>query len=114
MGYQPFEEKMKFNKNQSIGRDFKLFTTSITTGELNIVADREVETRQISISTVNVPVSQIKEIRIGGESDAFRSLQMLPGVLTSSLISNGFNIRCGSPDQIWGYNITVENIFFLF
>lgn len=99
MGFKSFEEKMRFTKNQSIRKDFKLESASVKTNEVNVVADRDVEKRQISISTVNVPVSQIKEIRIGGESDVFRSLQMLPGVLTSSQISSGLYIRGGSPDQ---------------
>ncbi len=99
VGFDAFEEKIKFTKNNAVRKDFSLSSKSITTGEVNVIAARTEDTRQISISTVNVPISQIKEIRIGGESDVFRSLQMLPGVLTSSQISSGLYIRGGSPDQ---------------
>jgi hypothetical protein len=48
---------------------------------------------------VNIPIEQLSQLRIGGEADIFRALQMLPGVLTSSQISSGLFIRGGSPDQ---------------
>lgn len=67
--------------------------------EVNVTAAREADRRQISISKVNVPMEQIATMRIGGEADIFRALQMLPGVLTSSQISSGLFIRGGSPDQ---------------
>jgi hypothetical protein len=38
-------------------------------------------------------------MRVGGESDVFRTLQYLPGVLTSSQLSSGLFVRGGSPDQ---------------
>lgn len=67
--------------------------------QVTVQADRENEKRQISISRVDIPVKQLAQIRVGGEADLFRALQMLPGVLTSSQISSGLYIRGGSPDQ---------------
>lgn len=67
--------------------------------EVTVTADREEDKRQISISRVNIPIEQLSQLRIGGEADVFRALQMLPGVLTSSQISSGLFIRGGSPDQ---------------
>lgn len=99
IGYETVEREIKLNKTQILRDDFRLKPVSLKTDEISITAEREVETRQITISRVNVPVSQIKEIRIGGESDVFRSLQYLPGVLTSSQLSSGLFIRGGSPDQ---------------
>jgi hypothetical protein len=67
--------------------------------EITVRADRDEDKRQISISRVNIPIEQLSQLRIGGEADVFRALQMLPGVLTSSQISSGLFIRGGSPDQ---------------
>ncbi len=99
IGYEPFEREIKLERMQILREDFKLKPVSVRVEEIAIIAEKEVETRQITISKINVPVSQIKEIRIGGESDVFRSLQYLPGVLTSSQLSSGLFIRGGSPDQ---------------
>jgi len=70
-----------------------------TVNQVTVVGERDSEKRQIDVSRVNVPVEQLKQLRIGGEADVFRSLQYLPGVLTSSQISSGLYIRGGSPDQ---------------
>ncbi len=70
-----------------------------TTGTVTVKGERDSERSQIDVSRVNVPVEQLKQLRIGGEADVFRSLQYMPGILTSSQISSGLYIRGGSPDQ---------------
>ena len=71
----------------------------ISTDEVNVTASMQKDKEEISVSKIDIPIAQIKKIRIGGESDVFRSLQYLPGVLTSSQISSGLYVRGGSPDQ---------------
>jgi hypothetical protein len=99
IGYNDYEEKIKISKGEKIRKDIVLAPLDIKTKDVTVTADKEVEKREISISRVNIPIQQIKEIRIGGEPDLFRALQMLPGVLTSSQISSGLYVRGGSPDQ---------------
>ena len=99
LGYTKFLKKIKLAPNQNLRLDVELLPEDIKTSEVEIFADREVLEREITISTVNIPINQIKDIRIGGESDVFRTLQFLPGVLTSSQISSGLFVRGGSPDQ---------------
>ncbi|MEY2718706.1 MAG: hypothetical protein RLZZ273_72, partial [Bacteroidota bacterium] len=99
VGYQTRELPLTFQS----GKPQKLrvqLQEAITKGDAVVVtAEREEDKRQISISRVNIPMEQLSQIRIGGEADVFRALQMLPGVLTSSQISSGLFIRGGSPDQ---------------
>ena len=99
IGYEKYVESITLTKSQSLRRDFKIKPLTATTKEVSVEADKDVEKREISISKIDIPVKQLKEIRIGGESDIFRSLQFLPGVLTSSQISSGLFVRGGSPDQ---------------
>jgi outer membrane cobalamin receptor len=99
VGYKKIEKKLKFKKYETIRETFTLKNDAVLSKEVTVEADKEVEKRQISISKIDVPVSQIKEVRVGGESDLFRAIQMLPGVLTSSQISSGLYVRGGSPDQ---------------
>jgi hypothetical protein len=99
VGYKPITEEISISKNQTLRKEYSLKPMAVLTDEVTVISDKEVENRQISISKVNVPIAQIKQIRVGGESDVFRSLQYLPGVLTSSQISSGLYIRGGSPDQ---------------
>ncbi len=99
IGYIKKSDTLEFKKGSSLRKDFELASSSVMTGEVYVEANRDNEKREITISKVNIPVQQLKEIRIGGEADVFRSLQYLPGVLTSSQISSGLYIRGGSPDQ---------------
>ena len=99
VGYKKVEKDITLGKGESERLDLEIASASVSTDAVTVEADREVEKRQITISKINVPVAQIKNIRVGGESDVFRSLQFLPGILTSSQISSGLFVRGGSPDQ---------------
>lgn len=99
LGYNKLKKKIKFKKGIAIRETFKMVSAGVETDEVEVEANREVEKREISISKINIPIQQIKKIRVGGESDVFRSLQFLPGILTSSQLSSGLYVRGGSPDQ---------------
>ncbi len=99
VGYEKLEYDVTLKKGQSFQKEIFLKSAIVSTNSITVTAEREVEKRQITVSKVNVPIQQIKEIRIGGESDVFRTLQLLPGILTSSQISSGLYVRGGSPDQ---------------
>lgn len=99
VGYDKLETKISLGANDHVRRKFSLKLAGVETEEISVVADRQKEKRQITISKVNIPIKKLEEIRVGGETDVFRSLQYLPGVLTSSQISSGLFVRGGSPDQ---------------
>jgi len=99
IGYLRKEIPIKVVEGGSQKLRVEMVQASIDAQEVAVIADREEDKRQINISQVNIPMQQIQSMRIGGESDIFRALQMLPGVLTSSQISSGLYIRGGSPDQ---------------
>ena len=99
IGYTPKEIEVELTADESRRISVELNENSVSSNEVVVTADRNQETREIEISRVDIPVEQLKEIRIGGEPDVFRALQYLPGVLSSSQISSGLFIRGGSPDQ---------------
>jgi hypothetical protein len=99
MGYKQSLQKITLKTGADLRINIELEEAAVQTEGVQVVADREAEHREISISRVNVPINQIKEIRVGGESDIFRTIQFLPGVLTSSQVSSGLYVRGGSPDQ---------------
>lgn len=99
VGYTRRELSVDISSGGAVQIRIELQSTSITKDVVTVEAERENEQRNISVSRVSIPMQQISQMRIGGEADIFRSLQMLPGVLTSSQISSGLYIRGGSPDQ---------------
>jgi hypothetical protein len=99
LGYTRKEMTLEFAAGESKKITVELEKKISKGQEVTVEASREAERRQINISQVSVPMQQVKQLRIGGEADVFRTLQFLPGVLTSSQISSGLFIRGGSPDQ---------------
>ena len=99
VGYTRREYPITLVSGESKKVRIAMVQSKSTAREVQVTADREEGKRQVSISQVNIPIEQLSQIRIGGEADIFRALQMLPGVLSSSQISSGLFIRGGSPDQ---------------
>lgn len=99
VGYERLEMELEFTAGEARKMTFPLTPKSLKSQEVTVTAERDAEKRQIDVSRVNIPVAQLNQLRVGGESDVFRSLQYMPGILTSSQISSGLYIRGGSPDQ---------------
>ncbi|MEO5930410.1 MAG: TonB-dependent receptor, partial [Candidatus Kapaibacterium sp.] len=99
VSYERQEIPITFAADESKKMTFSLKPGAVSGEGVTVTTDRNVEKRQIDISRVNIPIAQLNQLRVGGEADVFRSLQYLPGVLTSSQISSGLYIRGGSPDQ---------------
>ncbi|GHS96396.1 collagen-binding protein [Bacteroidia bacterium] len=68
-----------------------------------VVVSTQKKDNNITNLTMGVEKLSIKEIRllpaIMGEVDILKTLQLLPGVQSTSEISSGFSVRGGSPDQ---------------
>jgi len=78
---------------------FVLSPQDIQATDITIEVNKEDEQKEIKISSVDLSSAQIEQMPSIGESDLFRALQYLPGILTSSEISSGLYIRGGTPDQ---------------
>jgi hypothetical protein len=99
LGYDRHEQEITLSDGESMKLTIELTPSAVTKGEITVRGERHDEKREITVSRVNIPVRELQQLRVGGEADLFRSLQFLPGVLTSSQISSGLYIRGGSPDQ---------------
>jgi hypothetical protein len=99
LGFASKEIALRLAENESRRLDVALSPDVLEMEEVTIEGHRMDDSRQISVSRVNIPLREISQLRVAGEADVFRSLQFLPGVLSSSQISSGLYIRGGSPDQ---------------
>ncbi|MDY0343463.1 MAG: TonB-dependent receptor [Lentimicrobium sp.] len=98
IGYQTVSLQLSFDQDREL--DISLVGT-ITLSEVTITAEeitRNSENSQMSM--VVLPVQQIKNIpALLGEKDAFKALQLMPGVQKGSEGSSGLYVRGGGPDQ---------------
>ncbi len=84
-------------ENISLQVDMEDKTTQ--TDKITVEAKRELTSTK-TISSVEISTEFISKMpSIGGETDIFRTLQLLPGVQQNSELSSGLYVRGGSPDQ---------------
>ncbi len=97
VGYAPIELKFKLNADTSI--DVSLVNAN-QLDEVVVNAARSEEIQEVTqMSSVNVPVDQIKNLpALLGQVDVLKILQLMPGV-KSSEGSTGLYVRGGGPDQ---------------
>lgn len=97
-GYKRTEEKID---GRFLDRplDIYLFPLSIQTEIITIESNQEkIQTKGLSI--MDVSMEMVKQLPIlGGEADLMRTLQLLPGMKTTSDLTSGVNIRGGNTDQ---------------
>ncbi len=93
-------------KKVKLDRDIKLdveLSEGLTIDEVVISAvqeEKEANVQSTKMGVVKVPMESIKKLpAIFGEVDILKTLQLLPGVLSSGEGSAGFYVRGGGPDQ---------------
>ncbi|HET6511574.1 MAG TPA: TonB-dependent receptor, partial [Candidatus Kapabacteria bacterium] len=99
IGYSPFRTTIRLGPDDKKQLDIKLRTAAFQGGEVTVERDRDREREAPKVSTVTINPQQVAQLPKAGEADLFRTLQLIPGVKTSSEISSGLYIRGGSPDQ---------------
>jgi hypothetical protein len=99
IGYASYQGTFRLGPDEKKQLDIKLRTASIQGAEVTVERDRDREREAPKVSTVTINPQQVAQLPKAGEADLFRTLQLIPGVKTSSEISSGLYIRGGSPDQ---------------
>jgi hypothetical protein len=100
LGYNVRKQRVTLQGNASAVLDFQLRSTSVQGKEVVVQAEREREIERTSVSHITLNPTTISQVpAIGGESDLFRVLQLMPGVKSLSEVSSGLYIRGGPPDQ---------------
>jgi hypothetical protein len=117
VGYKTQRRAISISPNQTVNTNLELPAGAIEVKEVKVTADRARFEREVEVSAVRLETKQLEFVpRVGGEVDLFRTIQLLPGVISTSDFSNRLYIRGGSPDQnlILLDGITVYNPSHLF
>ena len=114
LGYQPQTEQFTITQNfRSIEVNVEMVRTNLKLDEVLVEAKQD---SNYDISTIKIDPTFVEQLpSISGEVDVYRALTMLPGVTSSSELSNGLYVRGGSPDQTLTLvdGVTVYNPFHL-
>ncbi|MGK0366322.1 MAG: hypothetical protein ACI85O_003395 [Saprospiraceae bacterium] len=99
IGYQP--QTFAFNLTEDLEMNIKLSSSvSLAVVEVTTTKNGEPIEEQTQMSTVSIPISQIKKLpAFLGETDILKALQLLPGIQSGGEGQSGLYVRGGSPDQ---------------
>jgi len=117
IGYAVTRRAITIGPGVDVKLDLELGRGEVKLDEVVVSAERARFEREVEVSVTRLETRQLQLMpRVGGEFDLLRTVQLLPGVITTSDFSNRLYIRGGSPDQnlILLDGITVYNPSHLF
>ena len=99
MGYGLYKKEIDLSFGESIRLEIRLKEEVIETSEILVTAERQKFERSMESSRVALDIRAINSAPAFVEPDVFRTLQMLPGVQTTSDFSSALYVRGSTPDQ---------------
>ena len=99
VGYKILIRKVTIKGDDAIKLDLVLVEELVTFDEVEVTAEKIKRKNNIQPSMVNLSPRMLRAAPALAEPDLFRTIQALPGVLTTSEFSTGLVIRGGNTDQ---------------
>ena len=99
IGYAVFKEKVDLSYGESVRLEIRLVEEAIKGTEVLVTAERQKFERSMESSQIALDLREINSAPAFVEPDVFRTLQMLPGVQTTSDFSSALYVRGSTPDQ---------------
>ena len=111
IGFDIYKQKTRLNDDESRKIYINLVEQVVQLTEIEVTAEKLHRRNNIQPSKINLSPRMMKAAPALAEPDLFRTIQALPGVLTTSEFSTGLVIRGGNTDQnlIMLDGITVYN-----
>jgi hypothetical protein len=99
LGYEEKHTVIKLNSTQSLNFKLRESTELIESVEVSAEApDKNVTKNEMSVNKLEM--KQVQKLPVVfGEGDIIKTLQLLPGVISSGEASGGFHVRGGNVDQ---------------
>ncbi len=99
IGYAVFKEEVDLSNEESVRLEIRLIEKAIKGTEVLVTAERQKFERSMESSQIALDLREINSAPAFVEPDVFRTLQMLPGVQTTSDFSSALYVRGSTPDQ---------------
>ena len=99
IGYGSYKSIVNLIENTPTRLDISMAEQVIESTEVLVTAERQKFERSIESSQISLDIREINSAPAFIEPDVFRTLQMLPGVQTTSDFSSALYVRGSTPDQ---------------
>uniref|UniRef100_UPI0032174868 TonB-dependent receptor n=1 Tax=uncultured Draconibacterium sp. TaxID=1573823 RepID=UPI0032174868 len=99
IGYETIKKTVELSKNTKL--NFALIPSAEQLSEIVVSTEKsDANITSVNMSTERLNVKQVEKIPVlFGEKDILKTIQLLPGISTTSEGSSGFSVRGGSVDQ---------------
>ena len=98
VGYLP--HTLNLTLTDDLRLNIELNPEATTLDEMEVIAVGESSVEAVQMSLIKLPIGTIRALPVlAGETDVFKSLQLLPGVQSGREGTSGLYVRGGSPDQ---------------
>lgn len=99
VGFEKQKHVIDFTKNQSL--NIQLGTSTVELEDIVVTAERKDENiTSVRMGVEKLDMKQVEKIPvIFGEKDVLKTIQLMPGISTTSEGGSGFSVRGGSIDQ---------------
>jgi hypothetical protein len=99
IGFRVHKETILLESGKPIRRNIRLKAEAIQSEEILVTAERQKFEQSMESSQISLNLREINSAPAFVEPDIFRTLQMLPGVQTTSDFSSALYVRGSTPDQ---------------
>ena len=99
VGHERIEREISVIAGLEQRQDFEMEGVDLQGEEVVVTGERQRFERQVEVSAVSLSMRDVKAMPAFVEADIFRTLQLLPGVQSSSDFSSALVVRGGSPDE---------------
>jgi len=115
IGFGLYKETINLGIDESVRLDIRMKEEALQASEIIVSGTRQKFKKSVESSTIILDIRDIRNAPAFVEPDVFRTLQMLPGVQTTSDWSSALYVRGSTPDQnlLMLDGITVYNPYHL-
>jgi hypothetical protein len=99
LGYEARQKDIMVIGDTNIVLSLSLVSSPISLSEVKVTAQRAEFKREVKVSSLTLSHGELRNTPFVLESDLFRSLQTLPGVVSTSDFSSAMFVRGGNADQ---------------
>lgn len=99
VGYERKIKRVTIQAGKAVTVDFDLAQQPLEQQEVTIIGNALSKVQQQNVSVHLIQQSDIRLVPVAVQEDVFRSLQILPGIVSTSDVTSQFHVRGGAGDQ---------------
>ena len=107
IGFASYKDSVELLTDESVRLDIVLRSQVLESSEILVTAERQKFQRAIESSQISLDIRELNSAPAFIEPDVFRTLQMLPGVQTTSDFSSALYVRGSTPDPVSYTHLTL-------